>query len=386
MTLGDTPLTADDPLPHRPRRVLVTGCSGSGKTTLAAALAVRLGIPHQELDALFHGSGWVPRPTFVAEVTALAATESWVVEWQYEQVRSLLLTRADLLVWLDLSGTRVFAQLLSRTVCWLSSRSTIPRSSCGCGAVGRSSAGWRTWCDRNDPDVSGFDHRRRRSRRAACPAASARAAPVACRSNDCSRRERRVRVLGVDPGLTRCGLGVVDGSGGRQVRCVAVDVVRSPSDAPVEQRLLAVGAVVEEWITRHRPDVVAIERVFSQQNVRTVMGTAQASGVVALLAARAGLPVAFHTPSEVKAAVTGEGRAGKAQVTAMVTRLLALADTPRPADAADALALAICHCWRAPMLERMAQAKTRSDALARAHRARLAAAAKASPTRKGAIG
>jgi crossover junction endodeoxyribonuclease RuvC len=195
-----------------------------------------------------------------------------------------------------------------------------------------------------------------------------------------------VRVLGVDPGLTRCGLGVVDGSGGRQVRCVAVDVVRSPADAPVEQRLLAVGAVVEEWIARHRPDVVAIERVFSQQNVRTVMGTAQASGVVALLAARAGLPVAFHTPSEVKAAVTGEGRAGKAQVTAMVTRLLALADAPRPADAADALALAICHCWRAPMLERMAQAKARSDALARAHRARLAAAAKASPTRKGAIG
>ena len=160
-----------------------------------------------------------------------------------------------------------------------------------------------------------------------------------------------MRVLGVDPGLTRCGLGVVDGSGGRQVRCVAVDVVRSPADAPVERRLLAVGAVVEEWIARHRPDVVAIERVFSQHNVRTVMGTAQASGVVALLAARAGLPVAFHTPSEVKAAVTGEGRAGKEQVTAMVTRLLALADAPRPADAADALALAICHCWRAPMLD-----------------------------------
>jgi crossover junction endodeoxyribonuclease RuvC len=192
-----------------------------------------------------------------------------------------------------------------------------------------------------------------------------------------------VRVLGVDPGLTRCGLGVVDGSGGRQVRCVAVDVVRSPADAPVERRLLAVGAVVEEWIDRHRPDVVAIERVFSQQNVRTVMGTAQASGVVALLAARAGLPVAFHTPSEVKAAVTGEGRAGKAQVTAMVTRLLALADAPRPADAADALALAICHCWRAPMLSRMAEAKARSDELARAHRDRLAAAAK---TRRGAAG
>jgi crossover junction endodeoxyribonuclease RuvC len=187
-----------------------------------------------------------------------------------------------------------------------------------------------------------------------------------------------VRVLGVDPGLTRCGLGVVDGAGGRRVRCVAVDVVRTPADAPLAERLLAVGAVVERWIERHRPDVVAVERVFSQHNVRTVMGTAQVSGVVALLAARAGLPVAFHTPSEVKAAVTGEGRAGKQQVTTMVTRLLALEEAPRPADAADALALAICHCWRAPMLDRMAQAQARSAELARAHKARLAAAKRAS--------
>jgi crossover junction endodeoxyribonuclease RuvC len=190
-----------------------------------------------------------------------------------------------------------------------------------------------------------------------------------------------VRVLGVDPGLTRCGLGVVDGGSGRSVRCVDVGVVRSEPGLPVAERLLAVGAAVEDWIRRHRPDVVAIERVFSQHNVRTVMGTAQASGVVALLAARAGLPVAFHTPSEVKAAVTGQGRAGKEQVTAMVTRLLGLAEAPRPADAADALALAVCHCWRAPMLDRMAEAKARSDELARAHRARLAAAARsAGPT------
>jgi crossover junction endodeoxyribonuclease RuvC len=186
-----------------------------------------------------------------------------------------------------------------------------------------------------------------------------------------------VRVLGVDPGLTRCGLGVVDGGSGRSVACVAVDVVRTGPDLPLEQRLLGVGAAVEDWIARHRPDVVAIERVFSQHNVRTVMGTAQASGVVALLAARAGLPVAFHTPSEVKAAVTGEGRAGKEQVTTMVTRLLGLAEAPRPADAADALALAICHCWRAPMLDRMAEAKARSAELAKAHKARLAAAVRA---------
>jgi crossover junction endodeoxyribonuclease RuvC len=186
-----------------------------------------------------------------------------------------------------------------------------------------------------------------------------------------------VRVLGVDPGLTRCGLGVVDGGSGRTVSCVAVDVVRSAPDLPLERRLLAVAAVVEEWIGRHRPDVVAIERVFSQHNVRTVMGTAQASGVVALLAARAGLPVAFHTPSEVKAAVTGTGRAGKEQVTTMVTRLLGLAEAPRPADAADALALAVCHCWRAPMMDRMAEAQARSAELAKAHKARLAAAARA---------
>jgi crossover junction endodeoxyribonuclease RuvC len=185
-----------------------------------------------------------------------------------------------------------------------------------------------------------------------------------------------VRVLGVDPGLTRCGVGVVDGVGGRGVAFVAVDVVRTPADAPLPQRLLAVADAADHWITAFAPDVVAIERVFSQQNVRTVMGTAQAAGVVALAAARAGLPVAFHTPSEVKAAVTGEGRAGKAQVTAMVTRLLGLDAPPRPADAADALALAICHCWRGPMLDRMAQAQARAAELAKRHKARLAAAAK----------
>jgi crossover junction endodeoxyribonuclease RuvC len=158
--------------------------------------------------------------------------------------------------------------------------------------------------------------------------------------------------------LARCGLGVVDAApgGGRGVTCVAVDVVRTAADVPLAQRLLAVGAEVERWITVHQPDVVAVERVFSQHNVRTVMGTAQASGVVALLAARAGLPVAFHTPSEVKAAVTGSGRADKAQVGAMVTRLLRLDAPPKPADAADALALAICHIWRAPAQNRLQQA------------------------------
>jgi crossover junction endodeoxyribonuclease RuvC len=187
----------------------------------------------------------------------------------------------------------------------------------------------------------------------------------------------RVRVLGIDPGLTRCGIGVVDGTGGRQVRCVTYRVVRTPPDAEVSRRLLMLADAVRESICEHRPDVVAVERVFSQSNVRTVMGTAQASGVVALIAAQAGLRVVFHTPSEVKAAVTGSGRADKEQVTGMVARLLGLAEAPRPADAADALALAICHCWRGPMLDRMAEAKATSDRLARAHRTKLAKAASA---------
>jgi len=155
-----------------------------------------------------------------------------------------------------------------------------------------------------------------------------------------------VRVLGVDPGLTRCGLGVVEGATGQPLRLVAVDVVRTPPTEDIGARLLAIECAVDAWLLEHRPDVVAVERVFSQHNVRTVMGTAQASAVAIVCAARAGVPVALHTPSEMKAAVTGSGRADKAQVGAMVTRILRLAAAPRPADAADALGLAICHVWR----------------------------------------
>ncbi|WP_424185503.1 crossover junction endodeoxyribonuclease RuvC [Actinokineospora sp. G85] len=184
-----------------------------------------------------------------------------------------------------------------------------------------------------------------------------------------------MRVLGVDPGLTRLGIAVVDGGTGQAVRAVAVGVIRTPVEDDLSVRLLKVADGVEAWLDRHRPEVVAIERVFSQHNVRTAMGTAQAAGVVALAAARRGLPVMFHTPSEVKAAVTGSGRADKAQVTIMVTKLLRLAEAPKPADAADALALAICHLWRAPVRNRMAAAEARAAELAKAHRARLAAAA-----------
>jgi crossover junction endodeoxyribonuclease RuvC len=155
-----------------------------------------------------------------------------------------------------------------------------------------------------------------------------------------------VRVLGVDPGLTRCGLGVVDGVPGRPLTLVAVGVVRTPPADEVGHRLVAIERAVEEWLDLHRPDAVAVERVFSQHNVRTVMGTAQASAVAITCAARRGIPVALHTPSEMKAAVTGSGRAEKAQVARMVTRILRLDEAPRPADAADALGLAICHVWR----------------------------------------
>ncbi|TDC88682.1 crossover junction endodeoxyribonuclease RuvC [Saccharopolyspora aridisoli] len=183
-----------------------------------------------------------------------------------------------------------------------------------------------------------------------------------------------MRVLGIDPGLTRCGLGVVDGGKGRSVACVAVGVARSPQEDELASRLMTVATEVERWMDLHEPQVVAIERVFSQHNVRTVMGTAQVSGVVALAAARRGLTVAFHTPSEVKAAISGSGRADKKQVTTMITKILGLAEAPKPADAADALALAVCHLWRAPMMDRLAQAEARAAEMARNHRAKLKAA------------
>jgi len=155
-----------------------------------------------------------------------------------------------------------------------------------------------------------------------------------------------VRVLGVDPGLTRCGLGVVEGERGRPLRMVAVGVVRTPpADAP-QERLLSLQTELDHWLSEFTPDAVSVERVFAKANIKGIMGTAQASAVPMLAAARLGLPVGLHTPTEVKAAVSGNGRADKAQVTHMVTRILQLPVAPRPADAADALALAICHLWR----------------------------------------
>jgi len=165
-----------------------------------------------------------------------------------------------------------------------------------------------------------------------------------------------VRVLGVDPGLTRLGVGVVDGVPGGPLGCVAVGVVRTPAGEEIGARLVEIERQLEHWLDAYRPEAVAVERVFSQHNVRTVMGTAQAAAVAITCAARRGIPVALHTPSEVKAAVTGSGRADKAQVAAMVTRLLRLDAPPRPADAADALALAICHVWRGAAQARLTAA------------------------------
>lgn len=155
-----------------------------------------------------------------------------------------------------------------------------------------------------------------------------------------------LRVLGIDPGLTRCGVGVVDVSPTRTATLVHVGVIRTPVDLPLEQRLLAIARGIEEVLDAHAPQAVALERVFAQHNLRTVMGTAQASGVALQVAAARGLAVGLHTPSEVKAAITGYGAADKRQVGTMVARVLGLAEAPTPADASDALALAICHAWR----------------------------------------
>jgi crossover junction endodeoxyribonuclease RuvC len=155
-----------------------------------------------------------------------------------------------------------------------------------------------------------------------------------------------VRVLGVDPGLTRCGVGVVDVAPNRMARMVHVEVLRTPPEQPLELRLLDLGRGLAALLDEYEPDAFAVERVFAQQNVPSVMGVAQISGIALHHAAERGIPVGLHTPSEVKAAITGYGAADKAQVTTMVTKVLGLATPPKPADAADALALAICHAWR----------------------------------------
>jgi crossover junction endodeoxyribonuclease RuvC len=154
------------------------------------------------------------------------------------------------------------------------------------------------------------------------------------------------RILGIDPGLTRCGIGIIELGKGRKVSLVHVGVLVSPKDQELDARIGSVGSEIDALIKKFKPDVIAIERVFSQANLASVMGTAQISGVAIFLAYKHSIPVAMHTPTEVKAAVTGSGRAAKAQVGIMVAKLLGLTEIPKPADAADALAIAICQGYR----------------------------------------
>ena len=166
-----------------------------------------------------------------------------------------------------------------------------------------------------------------------------------------------MRVLGIDPGLTRCGVGVVDSLGPQQLKLIDVGVIKTDPDADLDQRLLQLEIELSKWINKFKPDVIAVERVFSQLNVRTAMATGQAAGVALLLAAKSKTKVVMHTPSEVKAAVTGSGRADKKQVAEMVKRLLKLKEIPKPVDSTDALALAICHHWRGVGNDRLVAAK-----------------------------
>lgn len=155
-----------------------------------------------------------------------------------------------------------------------------------------------------------------------------------------------MRVLGIDPGLTRCGIGVIDVDAARRTTLVHVGVARSPKTLATHFRLSKIGDAIDLAIEQYEPEIVAIERVFAQENLQSVTTTMQVMGVAMMCTGRAGLPLAVHTPSEVKAAVTGSGTAGKAQVQHMVARILGLDKPPKPADAADALAIAICHAWR----------------------------------------
>ena len=183
-------------------------------------------------------------------------------------------------------------------------------------------------------------------------------------------------IVGIDPGLTRLGVGVISHSGGRTVSLVHVDVYRTPPDGEVSSRLGQMSELIGALLDDYTPDVLALERVFAQHNVRTVMGTAQVSGVALALAHQRGIPVSLRTPSEVKAAVTGQGRADKSQVAVMVQKILGLGELPKPADAADALALAITEAWRGAPLGGEAGAVTPAqkawrDAEAKARRPKL---------------
>ena len=178
-----------------------------------------------------------------------------------------------------------------------------------------------------------------------------------------------MRVLGVDPGLGRCGWAVLEGRGGR-ARAVGYGTVHTEGEE-VAPRLAELATKLRQVLAAHRPEALAIERLFFNANVRTAMTVGQASGVVLLLAAEHGLEVSAYTPPQVKQAVTGSGSAPKEQVGYMVKALLGLAAVPTPADTADALAVALCHLNHAGLAGLGAGGSTasRADAAAGAGRA-----------------
>ena len=158
------------------------------------------------------------------------------------------------------------------------------------------------------------------------------------------------RVLGVDPGLTRCGYAVLSPGSSGAAQALALGVLRTDKDADTPVRLAILQSDIEALLDEFQPSAVAVERVFFQSNVRTAIGVAQASGVVLAAAARRGCHVAEYTPSQVKDTVAGWGGADKAQVQKMVQLRLGLATVPRPPDAADAAAIALCHLAISPAL------------------------------------
>ena len=155
-------------------------------------------------------------------------------------------------------------------------------------------------------------------------------------------------VLGVDPGLTRCGYAVLKMESAQSISALAIGVIRTPPQNALHDRLAELHGEIDSLLVEYSPDAVAIEQVFFQNNVRTAMGVGQASGIVLALAARAGCTVAQYTPSAVKNTVAGWGSATKEQIGHMVQQRLRLDAVPTPADAADAAAIALCHCATAP--------------------------------------
>lgn len=166
-----------------------------------------------------------------------------------------------------------------------------------------------------------------------------------------------MRVLGVDPGLTRCGLAIVDELSGKKVKLETVMVFRTDSEEHVSQRLMKLDEAINQVIKKYKPDVVAVEQVFSQHNLKSVMGTAQAAGVAYINGAKANCEVVSYTPTQVKASVTGSGKADKRQIGRMIAKICGLSAPLSPPDASDAVALAICHLWRTSTEEKIKKRK-----------------------------